>query len=175
MPLSNPEGHVADLLVQYTLENDGFRTLYTFDKDVKVHRIERRNGNNYYILTSAAIRQDRSAAILPRTVDKTGYAYDSRAEGSLIRIHHYNAATNALTEHVGEDDDRPPQLGIHYHIGFENAIYIDEFEGIVADYRGSFPVQSSDLYYRYAKDGEFGIASVDTQRHDDGVDFAKHA
>ena len=160
MPLSNPEGHVADLLVQYNVESDNFRTLYTFDKDVKVHRIERRNGNNYYILTSSAITQDRSALTLPRTVDKTGYAYDSTAEGSLIRIHHYNASTNTLTEHVAEDDDRPPQLGIHYAVGFENDLYIDEFEGIVADSRGAFKWHSNNLYYRYATDSEFGVARV---------------
>ena len=159
---SNPEGHISDLLVQYTIENDGFRTLYTFDKNIKAHRIERRNATNYYILTSSAIAQDRSAATLPRTVDKTAYASDSAAEGSLVRIHHYNASTNTLTEHVGEDDDRPPQLGIHYHVGFENKLYIDEFEGIVADYRGAFKWYSGNLYYRYATDAEFGVARVNT-------------
>ena len=114
------------------------------------------------ILTSAPITQDRSAATLPRADDKTGYAYDSRAEGSVIRIHHYNAATNALTEFVPEDDDRPPQLGIHYHAGFENTLYIDEFEGIVPYYRGAFLWYDSNLYYRYATDSEFGIARVNT-------------
>ena len=69
---SNPEGHIADLLVQYNVESDNFRTLYTFDKNIKAHRIERRNATNYYILTSSAITQDRSALTLPRTVDKTG-------------------------------------------------------------------------------------------------------
>ena len=162
MLLSNPEGHIADLLVQYNVESDNFRTLYTFDKNIKAHRIERRNATNYYILTSAPIPQDRSAATFPRVIDTTAYAYDSVAEGSVIRIHRYNTSTNTLTEHVPEDDDRPPQLGIHYHVGFENALYIDEFEGIVADYRGSFKFQGGNLYYRYAKDDEFGIASVDT-------------
>ena len=54
-----------------------------------------------------------------------------------IKILRYNASTDTLTEHVDEDDSRPPQLGIHYHVGFENALYIDDFEGIVADYRGN--------------------------------------
>ena len=159
---SNPEGHVADLLVQYNVENDGFRTLYTFDTNIKAHRIERRNATNYYILTSAPIPQDRSAATFPRVTDKTAYAYDSVAVGSVIRIHRYNTSTNTLTEHVDEDDDRPPQLGIHYHVGFENALYIDEFEGIVADYRGAFKWYSGNLYYRYATDAEFGVARVNT-------------
>ena len=61
-----------------------------------------------------------------------------------------------------ETDDRPPQLGIHYYVGFENTIYIDEFEGIVADYRGSFKWQGSNLYYRYATQSEFGVARVNT-------------
>ena len=160
--LSNPESHIADLLVQYDLGSDAYRSLHTFDKAIKTHRMTRRNANNYYILTSGAITQDRSAATLPRSIDKTAYAYDSLAEGSDVRIYAYNTNTGVLTAHVEETDTYPPQIGLHYWIGFENAIYIDEFEGIVDDYRGAFPVQSGDLYYRYAKDGEFGIASVDT-------------
>ena len=136
--LSNPEGHIADLLAQYNVENDSHRVLHTFDKDISVHRITRRTSTDYYILSAKAISQDRSAARLPRPIDSTGYAYDSAAAESEIKILRYNASTDTLTEHVDEDDSRPPQLGIHYHVGFENTIYIDEFEGIVADYRGSF-------------------------------------
>ena len=160
--LSNPESHIADLLVQYNLDSDAYRSLHTFDTGIKTHRITRRNANNYYILTSAPITQDRSAANLPRQSDKTAYAFDSRSVGSDVRIYAYNTNTGVLTAHVEETDTYPPQLGIHYWIGFENAIYADEFEGVTSDYRGAFPVQSGTLYYRYAKDGEFGIASVDT-------------
>ena len=53
--LSNPERHIADLLVQYDINSDSYRVLHTFDKDTAVHRIERRNATNYYILTSAKI------------------------------------------------------------------------------------------------------------------------
>ena len=162
MLLSNPEAHIADMLVSYRVESDSFRTLYTFDKDVKAWRIERRNATNYYVLTSSAITQDRSAQTLPRTDDKTAYAYDSRAEGSLIRIHHYNASTGVLTEHVREDDTHNPQLGIHYHAGFENTIYIDEFEGIVSAQNANLKWYDNNLYYRYAKDGEFGVARANT-------------
>ena len=161
MLLSNPEGHIADVLVQYDVDSDSYRILHTFDNDIKVHRIERRNATNYYILTSGPITQDRSAVDLPRTVDKTAYAFDSLAVGSDVRIYAYNTNTGVLTAHVEETNTRPPQLGIHYHVGFENDLYVDEFEGIVADYRGSFPVQSGDLYYRYATDGEFGVATAD--------------
>ena len=160
--LSNPEGHISDLLVQYNVEADSYRVLHTFDKDVSVHRITRRNATNYYILTSGKITQNRSARELPRPNDKTGYGYDSVAEGSAIQIYHYNSSTGTLTEHVAEDDNLPPQLGIHYWIGFENDLYIDEFEGIRPDYRGPFKWYSNNLYYRYAKDGEFGVARADT-------------
>ena len=162
MILGNPEGHIADILVQYDVERDAYRTLYTFAKSIKAHRIARRTATDYYILTSGAITQDRSATTLPRQSDATGYAYDSVAEGSVVRIHHFNASAATLTEHVPEDDDRPPQLGVHYHVGFENTIYIDEFEGIVPYDRGAFKVYSNNLYYRYATDSEFGIASADT-------------
>ena len=162
MLLSNPEAHIADILVQYDVADDFHRITQTFDTAIKTHRITRRNANNYYILTSAPITQDRSAADLPRAIDKTAYAYDSLAEGSDVKIYAYRTNTGVLTAHVEETDTYPAQLGIHYHVGFENTIYIDEFEGVTSDYRGAFPVQSGDLYYRYAKDGEFGIASVDT-------------
>ena len=160
--LSNPERHIADLLVQYDVQADSYRVLHTFDKDTAVHRIERRSGTNYYILTSAKIQQDRSARQLPRPNDSTGYGYDSLAEGSEIKIWHYNASTNTLTEHVAEDDTRPPQLCIHYWIGFENGLYVDEFEGIVPSPYSAFKVSGSNLYYRYAKGGEFGVARVNT-------------
>ena len=160
--LSNPEGHIADVLVQYDIDTDAYRTLHTFDKGLSTHRIARRTATDYYILTAKAITQDRSASEVPRPIDSTGYAYDSIAEDSEIKIYRYNASTDALTEHVAEDNARPPQLGIHYAVGFENDLYIDEFEGIVADYRGAFKWYSGNLYYRYATDSEFGVARVNT-------------
>ena len=160
MLLSNPEGHIADLLVQWNVETDAYRLLHVFDRNIKTHRIERRDATNYYILTSSAISQDRSAQTLPRTSDKTGYAYDSTAEGSEIKIYHYNASTDTLSEHVAKGNARPPQLGVHYHAGFENTQYIDEFEGIVPYYRGAFKWHDNNLYYRYATDNEFGVARV---------------
>ena len=162
IPLSNPESHIADVIVQYDLGSDAYRILHTFDKDISVHRIARRTSTDYYILSAKAISQDRSAAALPRAIDSTVFAYDSISEGSEIKILRYNASTDTLTEHVDEDDSHPPQLGIHYHVGFENDLYVDEFEGIVADYRGSFKFQGSNLYYRYATSSEFGVARVNT-------------
>ena len=162
--LSNPESHISDQLVQYDIDGDSYRVLHTFDKSTAVHRIERRNATNYYILTSAKIQQDRSArGPLPRPNDSTGYASDSLAEGSEIKIYHYNSGLQtAPTVFVDSDDDYPPQLGIQYPVGFENGLNIDEFEGIRPDYRGAFKWQGSYLYYRYAKDGEFGVARVNT-------------
>ena len=160
--LSNPESHICDLLVQYDLNSDSYRVLHTFDKDTAVHRIERRSGTHYYILSSSKITENRSARQLPRPNDSTGYAYDSLAEDSEIKIYHYSTSSGTLTEHVAEDDTYPPQLGIHYWAGFENDHYIDTWEGIRADYRGAFKWQGSHLYYRYAKDGEFGVARVNT-------------
>ena len=161
--LSNPEHHVADLLVQYDVQADSYRVLHTFDKGTAVHRIERRNATNYYILTSGKIQQDRSARQLPRPNDSTGYAYDSVSEGSEIKIYHYNSGLQTPpTVFVDSDDDYPPQLGIQYPVGFENSLYVDEFEGIRPDYRGAFKWNGSYLYYRYAKDGEFGVARVNT-------------
>ena len=160
--LSNPERHIADLLVQYDVHADSYRVLHTFDKGIAVHRIERRNATNYYILTSAKIQQDRSARQLPRPNDSTGYASDSVSEGSEIKIYRYSTSSGTLTEHVSADDTLPPQLGIQYHVGFENSLYVDEFEGIRPDYRGAFKWNGSYLYYRYAKDGEFGVARVNT-------------
>ena len=162
--LSNPERHIVDLLVQYDVQADSYRVLHTFNKGTAVHRIERRNATNYYILTSAKIQQDRSAGgPLPRPNDSTGYASDSVSEGSEIKIYHYNSGLQTPpTVFVDSDDDYPPQLGIQYPVGFENGLNIDEFEGIRPDYRGAFKWNGSYLYYRYAKDGEFGVARVNT-------------
>ena len=82
--------------------------------------------------------QDRSAPELPRPTAATGSASDSLSEGSEIKIYHYGLGnpTPTLTEHVAENDSFPPQLGIHYWVGFENTLYIDEFEGIRPEYRG---------------------------------------
>ena len=115
------------------------RVIHTFDKGIAVHRIERRNATNYYILTSAKIEQDRSARQLPRPNDSVGYAYDSLTEGNEIKIYHYNSGLQTpSTVFVDSDDDYPPQLGIQYPVGFENGLNIDEFEGIRPDYRGAF-------------------------------------
>ena len=161
MLVGQPEGHIADILVQYDVQRDSYRTLYTFDKDVKAHRIARRNATNYYILTSGAITQDRSAATLPRQSDTTGYAYDSVAEGALISVYNFRSDTQTLgLTHINHSDSHRPQLGIHYYVGFENKLYIDEFEGIRPDYRGAFKWASNNIYYRYARDGEFGVASA---------------
>ena len=150
--------------MQYDVQRIVIGCLHTFDKGTAVHRIERRNATNYYILTSAKIQQDRSAGgPLPRPNDSTGYASDSVSEGSEIKIYHYNSgAQTAPTVFVDSDDDYPPQLGIQYPVGFENGLNIDEFEGIRPDYRGAFKWNGSYLYYRYAKDGEFGVARVNT-------------
>ena len=160
--LSNPEGHIADLLVQYNIESDSYRVLHTFEKNISTHRITRRNSTDYYILKSKAISQDKSAARFPRVIDSTAFAYDSISEESEIKILRYNASTGTLIDHVDEDNNRPPQLGIHYHIGFENDFYIDEFEGIVADYKGAFKAYNNNIYYRYATPSEFGVARVNT-------------
>ena len=161
MLLGQAEGHIADILVQYDVERDAYRTLYTFDKDVKAHRIARRTATDYYILTSGAITQDRSASELPRTSDSTGYAYDSVAEGSTIDIYHYHADSGAFNvSPAAHGADLQPQLGIHYHVGFENRLYIDEFEGICSEYRGAFKSVGTDVYYRYATDQRFGVARL---------------
>ena len=98
---------------------------------------------------------------MPRTSDSTGYAYDSVAEGSIIDIRHYHADTAVLNvSPAAAGADLQPQLGIHYHIGFENEIYVDEFEGIVSEYRGAFKSLGTDIYYRYATDQRFGVARL---------------
>ena len=104
--LSNPERHIADLLVQYDINGDSYRVLHTFDKGIAVHRIERRNATNYYILTSAKIQQDRSAGQLPRPNDSTGYAYDSVSEGSEIKIYHYSTSRAQTPPNSFREDDR---------------------------------------------------------------------
>jgi len=158
--LSNVEQHISDLLVQYDIQTDAYRVLHTFAKGVAVHRIERRAAPNYYILISDGISQDGSKPTQQKTSHSTAFTWDSAAHGSNIRIQHYNTETRTLTDAVRRNNTFPPQLGIHYSVGFENSIYVDEFEGITPFYRGAFKWVGSHLYYRYAKTAEFGVARV---------------
>jgi len=154
--LSHPEKHIQSKIVEYSLSQNTYRTLHTLPKGTVAHRIARRDTTNYYVLTSAETLQDLSQS--PRRTDGTAFAYDSRAEDSQCRIYHFRADTQAFTSFVIESHNRPPQVGVQYHIGFENDWYIDEFEGIRPDYRGAFAWVGSYLYYRYAKAREFGVA-----------------
>ena len=130
-----------------------------------MHRIERRNATNYYILTSAKIPQDRSARELPRPNDSTVSAYDSVSEGSAIKIYHCGLGnpTPTLTEQLLQKTIRIlRKLGIHYYwAGFENgSLWLMSLRGSVPDYRGAFKWYSGNLYYKYAKASEFGVARV---------------
>ena len=75
--LSNPEAHISDLLVQYTLSSDSYRVLHTFEKGISVHRIERRNATNYYILTSAKI---------PKIGARDSYRGPTMRRGTLMTV-----------------------------------------------------------------------------------------
>ena len=59
-------------------------------------------------------------------------------------------------------DDHPVQVGLHYMAGFENERYIRLREGIFAEARSTFKIQSNYLYYRFAKWDTFGVARVAT-------------
>ena len=158
--LSNREAHIQDSLVLYDLKEKSYRVLRTFAKDVKVHQIVRRTATEYYILTSKDITQDSSRSENERTSQTTALTFDATNENSEIKIYKYNPSTDTLTEHVDEDDTYPPQLGLHYYVGFENPNYTDEFEGIVPHRFNAFKIYQNQLYYRYAKSDEFGVARV---------------
>ena len=183
--LSSREAHIADVLVQYDIGRDTSRVLYTFPQSLRVHRIERASGTEFYLLTSQASLEDgsRLAGGVSHT-ERQVSAYDSRADGSRVRIHHYDAATHTLTEQVTADDTHPPQLGIHYGVGFENGLNTWTDEGVRPGYRGAFKCVGDHLYYRYAKDSEFGVARVNASgttarrirepmgEYQDGLNFA---
>ena len=109
-------------------------------RSIRASRCIGSSGGMPRIITSSRLRRYSKIGVrgdpLPRPNDSTGYGYDSLAEGSEIKIYHYSTSTGNLTALVAEDDNFPPQLGIHYWVGFENSLYIDEFEGIVPSYRG---------------------------------------
>ena len=57
------------------------------------------------------------------------------------------------------DADYPPQVGIHFWIGFDAEDSI--WQGIQPTSRAGFKVYNDSLYYRFATATEFGVASVD--------------
>ena len=120
----------------------------------------RRTSTDYYILSAKAISQDRSASDFAECDRQHRYAYDSISEGSEIKILRYNASTDTLTEHVDETDTRPPQLGITITWVLKMHLYIDEFEGIVADYRGAVSngIAAIICIIGMPRKSEFGVA-----------------
>ena len=133
--LSNDEPHIPDLLGEQGLERKTHKVLHTFEIDLKVHRIARRDSTNYYILTS-----------------------DS--DLNSVRIHHYATDTDTLTEHVSDTDTYPPTLLKTFYQG---TVPVGITTSISEpDRYDNFKVVNNYLYYKYTTDTEMGVARVDT-------------
>lgn len=95
--LSNPSERIADTLVAYYTERDRYAVLHTFERDVEVRRIARRDDSNYYILASEKGTPDNRS------------------------IYHYDTDTDTLTVRVSPTDTLPPRVMVDYPIPeFEN-------------------------------------------------------
>ena len=157
--LSNPAAHIADQLVEYRVNTDSYSVLREFDATLACYRLTSPDSDTFYILAGASTDIDKSDADSLETEVLTR-GYDSGGERSKVKILEYSREDDWLETFIEPYDAYRPQLGIHYHFGFTTRDYA--WQGIVPSRQSAFLVRSSELYYRYATETEFGVARSDT-------------
>ena len=159
MLLSHPSGYIQDLLVSYIPASDSYKTLKTFDAGIQVAQLASDDFNTFYVLVTKASDFDRIESPDPPNHNEAVFDnLDSSRETEATRILKYVLSTDRQTTFVDGDDDYPAQIGLHYMAGFENPRHIRWREGIFAEARSTFRIYNNQLYYRYAKWNEFGVA-----------------
>ena len=158
--MSNYQNHIADQLVEYDVVADRSRVVFEFPAEYFCVNIATADFDTFYVLTAGAADYDRLRDTGRAETQDRFLTYDSTVTGHENRILDLDISTGALAVHVDSNDAYPPQVGLHYHAGFENIFYADDWRGIVPENRATFEVYNSQLYYRYAKAGEFGVARV---------------
>ena len=157
--LSNSSNTISDELVVYDIEKDIYRVLESFDPSLAVLQLATTDFDTFYILAAPAIdaEVDRSAADVD--TDTIALGYDS-AEAAKSRILQYVHSDDWTMTLVDTDSDFPPQVGLHYWVGFENIDHL--WQGIQPTSRANFQIHNNLLYYRFATAEKFGVAAVDT-------------
>ena len=162
--LSNPSDAIEDQLVVYDRDTDRSCVIQAFDASERTLQLASSDFDTFYILVTQATGVETDKSLKPSDVNNQeltlGYDASERATSSILKYKH---SQNLLTEHVPTTASHPPQVGIHYWIGFDAVD--DIYRGIQPTSRAGFKVSNDALYYRFATATEFGVASVDT----DGV------
>lgn len=160
--LSHPSAYIRDLLVMSDPSDDSYKTLKTFD-GVQSVSITTSDFESFYILATTASDFDRIESPVPANHNEAVFdRLDSSRETEDTRILKYVKSTDTVSTFIDVDDDYPPQIGLHYMAGFENAKHLRLREGIFSEARSTFRIHKNQLYYRYAKWGNFGVARATT-------------
>ena len=158
--LSNPHNSIADQLVEYDVVKDKERVLQEFDTSAAVLSIATADYDTFYVLTAPAIDIDVDRTADPVEVDTDTLTLDyDTAEGTGAEILRYKHSDDHLSTHVAADDTYPPQVSLHYWVGFDGEDYL--WQGIQPSSRPAFEMHNGELYYRYVTASQFGVASVD--------------
>ena len=159
--LSNPSDAIRDQLIVYHRTTDISCVLQEFDASLRLMQLASSDFDTFYILATQATGAEVDKSRKPSDTDTQsltlGYDASERATSSIWK---YTHTADHLALHVATDADYPPQVGIHFWIGFdaEDAVW----KGIQPTSRAGFKVYNDSLYYRFATSTEFGVASVDT-------------
>ena len=156
--LSNSSNTIADELGVYDVEKDIYRVLESFDPSLAVLQLATTDFDTFYILAAPAIDAavDRSAADVDTDTVALGYDAAEGAKSTILKYVHADDWTMTL---VDTDTDLPPQVGLHYWVGFENIDHL--WQGIQPASRATFEIHNNLLYYRFATAEKFGVAAVD--------------
>ena len=155
--LSNRSDGIGDQLMVYHIKGDRYEILNEFDPDIAIHQLATSDFVDFYILTTPAIGNeiDRSAETPDVDTDSVALGYADTTE-----ILKYQQDVRRTTTVVAADDAYPPQVGLHYYVGFESEDSL--WRGIQPSSRPAFRIQSGELYYRFATDTELGVAKLAT-------------
>ena len=118
--LSNPADAIEDQLVVYDRDTDRSCVIQAFDPSERTLQLASSDFDTFYILTTqaAGVEIDKSRDLSDADTQALTLGYDAseRATSSILKYKH---SQNLLTEHVPTTASHPPQVGIHYWIGFD--------------------------------------------------------
>ena len=155
--LSHPANFIADELICRDLKTQSSQVLYRFDPEVATLKLATSDFDTFAIMLTDATDFDWSAETplkIYRSV-KEGYDASVSAKTQIVTYQHSQETYNTI---VGKTTDYRPLSALHYWVGVSGADF--GWCGISEGDRGAFGYQDDDLLYRWAKDGNFGVAQV---------------
>ena len=155
--LSHPADFIADELVCRDLKTQTSQVLYRFDPGVAALKLATSDFDTFAVMLTDAIGFDWStetAADIYRSI-KEGHDASLSAKTQIAT---YQQSGDTYETIVAKTDDYRPLSALHYWTGVSGQDF--GWCGISEGDRGAFGYQGDNLLYRWAKDGNFGVAQV---------------